>query len=314
MHAPTRTTIESRNRDEGEALVKAAYAENRLRVGGGEGPFRMRMDRVDIGALQFDDLANTLSLNNVMAPLSALSVIQVLEGRVDIDTGSRESQALPGDVMLPTRPGEGYSSCLDGARLRIATLDFALVDDVLGEPATGLPRLYRTEALHPAAARRWVSTVDHVSRTVLTDGAAPGELLLGAAGRLMAALFVETFDPDSSQDAPSDRADATSAAVRRALAFIDTNCDRDIGVADIARASYVSVRSLQIAFRRHLGTTPLLHLRRTRLELARAELRRRTPEELSVTEVAVRWGFSQSRFARYYREAFDELPSVTLRS
>jgi transcriptional regulator GlxA family with amidase domain len=72
---------------------------------------------------------------------------------------------------------------------------------------------------------------------------------------------------------------------------------------------------VQLAFRRHLDTTPTAYLRQVRLDAARIELLAAAPEDrVTVTEVAYRWGFcSPSRFAERYRAAFGTTPSETLR-
>ena len=71
---------------------------------------------------------------------------------------------------------------------------------------------------------------------------------------------------------------------------------------------------MQLAFRRHLDTTPLGYLRRVRLDYAHRQLAAADPRYESVTAVAYRWGFSSSRFAAYYRQAYGVLPSQTLRN
>ncbi|MFI6180577.1 hypothetical protein ACIA8R_33925 [Nonomuraea sp. NPDC051191] len=45
--------------------------------------------------------------------------------------------------------------------------------------------------------------------------------------------------------------------MRRAIAYLEAQPDQDITVADIAAAAHVTVRAVQLAFRRHLDTTPL---------------------------------------------------------
>jgi AraC-like DNA-binding protein len=84
---------------------------------------------------------------------------------------------------------------------------------------------------------------------------------------------------------------------------------------EIAAAAGLSRRVVQVAFRRHLDTTPTAYLRKVRLDLAHAELLTACPDdELTVTEVAYRWGFSSpSRFAERYRAEFGRLPSEMLR-
>ena len=90
--------------------------------------------------------------------------------------------------------------------------------------------------------------------------------------------------------------------LRRAIGFVDEHADEDITAADIARAAQVTVRAVQLAFRRHL-----------RLDRAHHDLLAADPGRTSVTTIAHRWGFaSASRFAASYRKAYGLPPSVTL--
>ncbi|MGX1811015.1 helix-turn-helix transcriptional regulator [Nocardia sp. NPDC055321] len=310
-----RSGFDTRNREEGEALVAAAYAENRLRVTGGSDGFRMTQDRIDIGEIQFDHYSNTLTHDFDVDPLETLTVLRVLERTVSIDTAAHSARACPGDVMLLTLPGESYRTVVDGARTQATLLSFGLLDQVGDEPGAALARRYRTDPIAPAAAKQWVRTVDYITETVLSADAITTPLVLDAASRMLSATFVAVFDPEAGTVRSEDRVDAVPAAVRRATAFIESNPDLEIGVADIARAAHVSVRSLQLAFRRHLHTTPMRYLRRVRLELARADLLRAVAgDATTVTGVALRWGFADmSRFAADYRAAYGEPPHHTLR-
>src|SRR6185437_10192194 len=75
----------------------------------------------------------------------------------------------------------------------------------------------------------------------------------------------------------------------------------------------VRPRTLEAHFKRHLGTTPLGWVRRTRLARARQQLLA-GGDEASVTGVAAATGFSElGRFAALYRQQFGELPSRTLK-
>ena len=75
----------------------------------------------------------------------------------------------------------------------------------------------------------------------------------------------------------------------------------------------MSVRGVQLAFRRILDTTPTDYLRRSRLSHARAQLIASTTAGTTVADVAREWGFTNaSRFSRAYRQAYDESPRSTL--
>lgn len=103
--------------------------------------------------------------------------------------------------------------------------------------------------------------------------------------------------------------------LRNAVAFIQENADADIGLDDIAAAVNVSPRSVQYAFRRNLGTTPLEYLRRVRLDRAHRDLKAADPANDTVTAIAGRWGFSHAgRFSLAYKAVFGTAPSHTLRA
>jgi transcriptional regulator GlxA family with amidase domain len=102
--------------------------------------------------------------------------------------------------------------------------------------------------------------------------------------------------------------------LRRSIAFIHDNADRDITLSDIAAAVNVTPRSVQYTFRRHMGTTPLEYLRRVRLDRAHRELQAADPTVDTVTAIAGRWGFSHAgRFSSIYKQVFGKPPSRTLR-
>lgn len=107
---------------------------------------------------------------------------------------------------------------------------------------------------------------------------------------------------------------ASSETVERAVAFIEERTRDDINVADIAAAAFVTIRAVQLAFRRYLGTTPLGYLRQVRLERAHGQLLSADPRRTTVTAVAADWRFTNpSRFTAYYRAVYGVPPSATLR-
>jgi transcriptional regulator GlxA family with amidase domain len=106
------------------------------------------------------------------------------------------------------------------------------------------------------------------------------------------------------------------SAVRSAITFIEANAAQPIGLAEIAAAAQLSPRALQAAFRRHLGTTPLNHLRAVRLSRVHDDLQAARPGDgQTVSDIASRWGFSQlSRFAREYQRRYGVTPHQSLRA
>lgn len=94
--------------------------------------------------------------------------------------------------------------------------------------------------------------------------------------------------------------------LRLAMSHIEAHLDQQLTVEDIAAAAGTSPRSLQIAFRQHCQATPLSYWRDRRLDRAHDDL---AMGGLTVTEVALRWGFTHfGRFASAFRARHGILP------
>jgi AraC-like DNA-binding protein len=145
--------------------------------------------------------------------------------------------------------------------------------------------------------------------------ASPGELPAPVLAELEQALVVNFLFATShslSRLIAGDPADAAPRNVRLAEEFIRAHCQEAISIEDLAAVSGVSARTLFAAFRRHRGTSPHQFAKRVRLERAR-ELLAAPTVETSVSAVALACGFANlGHFARDYRLAFGELPSVAL--
>jgi len=101
--------------------------------------------------------------------------------------------------------------------------------------------------------------------------------------------------------------------VRKAQEYIRAHLDQPFRMAELAESLGVGLRSLQLGFRRAVGCSPRDFLMRCRLERAR-ELLLAVGADAKVATIAMDCGFSDlAHFSRSYREAFGELPSVTLR-
>ncbi|WP_194833772.1 AraC family transcriptional regulator [Nocardia sp. XZ_19_369] len=187
----------------------------------------------------------------------------------------------------------------------------------VGAPAeAGLPiQLSGRRPLTAGAGHRLARVVEHL-RQVAADPAA-GDLVAATSADYLVATVLDTMPTTVAiEPTAADRRDAHPDAVRRALAYLESHLRDDLSVADIATASSVTVRALQLAFRRHLDTTPLAHLRRLRLDAARQQLRAAGPgNSTTVTAVAYDWGFTHpGRFAVAYKRTYGEHPSRTLHS
>lgn len=106
--------------------------------------------------------------------------------------------------------------------------------------------------------------------------------------------------------------DAASYQVRIVEEYIEANWDRPLKIEEIAERTGVGVRTMFATFRKSRGYTPMAFLQRVRLNRARQMLQAPT-DDTTVLEVSLKCGFQNTgHFARHYRQAFGELPSITL--
>jgi AraC-like DNA-binding protein len=105
-----------------------------------------------------------------------------------------------------------------------------------------------------------------------------------------------------------------AAIIKRLHALEEAARERPLYLAEVCSALGVSQRSLHQICHEMLGIGPKRYLCLRRLHLARRELRNASPGEVTVTDVATKYGFWElGRFAVAYRSVFGESPSATLR-
>jgi AraC-like DNA-binding protein len=304
-----------------EETVSEAYLDVRLSLDEEEARnFYFSLSRFDAGPFQLDEMEIRARASFSFEPEEEEFVIgRVTHGGLRLRLPDGGEDFDPGEVALLVRPGVPATTDVRDYRQLVTTLRASTVREAAGrDPDAPLPTFASARPISLNRARSWRRARDFVSGLFAGDPeVATAPLVVGSANRMLAGLVLATF-PNDSIAPPSrrDRHDAEApATVRRAVAFIESQADRDIGMAEIAAAAGVSRRAVQLAFRRHLDTTPTAYLRKVRLDLAHAELLAATRDDgLTVTEVAYRWGFSSpSRFAERYRAEYGHSPSEMLR-
>jgi transcriptional regulator GlxA family with amidase domain len=130
--------------------------------------------------------------------------------------------------------------------------------------------------------------------------------------RLLVTALLEGHAHDRSAALAGSARAGEARSLRRAEDFIHSALERPVSIGDIARAAGLSARTLFREFQRRHGCSPMEYLRHARLERVRCRLE--AGAAASVTEAAFEAGFAHlSRFAGFYRQAFGEMPSQTLR-
>ncbi|MFC3737652.1 helix-turn-helix domain-containing protein [Paractinoplanes deccanensis] len=306
--------LETRDPDVADSIVREQYTSVAMLSHGER--FVFRIEQAQVGAVRMDDTTFGLALTYRAAPMGTLCIGMVRGGSATYEFGPRIFRRGRGDVFLVAPADESFHGSVDHLHAEFAVFTPGLLAQVAATaPGSREPvRLLDLDPVSAQAAARWRHAYG-VTRAVSRVSDSP-LLVTTHAARFLAAVTLATF-PNTALTDPTieDRHDAHPETVRRAIAFMEEAPARDLTVVDIAEAASVSVRAVQLAFRRHLGTTPMAYLRRLRLEGVRDELLAAQPRDTTVTAVAARWGFlNSSRFATQYREAFDQLPSDTLHS
>jgi AraC-like DNA-binding protein len=201
----------------------------------------------------------------------------------------------------------------DGCEQLLVYLERRAVEELASDADDiGLVVFDASMDLATPAARAWLRLV-HLA---LDDIEAGGALFRSplAATHFEQTLIAGLLAAQPNNRQPVARSDAPCPRVVRAVVdLIESEPERAWRLAELAAHAGVSARTLQEAFQRELGSTPLERLRSARMARARADLLAGDPGTVSVTDVAARWGFFHlGRFAQAYRATYQELPSQTL--
>jgi AraC-like DNA-binding protein len=217
----------------------------------------------------------------------------------------------PGTGPLHARMAAGY-------RALCVTFEPATVYDglgtMLGAASVGPVSFAPFLKLDSGQARSWAGLLLSLRRsmndplTLVTEPLVAGPL---AEAVLNGFLLVTSHSHSVALHEPPPP--GRPSAVRAAVDLMEADPGAPLTVSAMAQYAGVSVRTLQNAFRRHMGTTPLGYLRDVRLRRAHEDLREADPSGESVAGVARRWGFGHTgRFAAAHAAKYGETPLKTL--
>jgi AraC-like DNA-binding protein len=198
-------------------------------------------------------------------------------------------------------------------------LDPALVrgqrSSVSGDEAADLPNIPLNLSLTMSGGAALWRRVASFWRALNSDTALHGSALTVDEAECALALdLVRAIASQTTDCAPKNVGTIGAAGLRRAEEYLMANVGNAICLADVCRETKVTVRTLSRTFASRHGLGPMGFLKQRRLEAANRALLAADPAETHVTDVALRYGFSQmGRFAVEYRRNFHEPPSQTLR-
>jgi AraC-like DNA-binding protein len=299
--------------DEARHYLETAYGTT-LRLTSRLGT--VRHHRADHGSFAVDHVKIDAELDFDAEPMPALVVVDMIRGDLEHTRDHLTDHSIDGDSVLAAgwnMPFRGHS---EGHEIRTTTLTAEALTAAVAEVDPDYPWQHISFTSYvprsPAAGARWRATVDQLGP------ARPGQESATEredAARLLGHTLLQTFPnnvvAEASRQMRAESRNATPSLVREAVRIIEAQGSADLGLPELAQACGVTSRTLQYAFRQHLGCTPSDYLRRVRLDLVRQALR--DGSSLTVGEAATRFGFfNPGRFAADYRQVFEENPRQTL--
>lgn len=295
---------------EAYGLIQAEYGAS-LRVSESRTTARkLSVDRRRTPSFECHDVRLPAQLQFDVEDFGAVVVSALQAGTVTATSDAHGVSYRRGDVFLANFPGARYRCHTDHVWSHTAAIPVRVLAESAGVAPSSL-RFMSGNPVSAEAARRWVTTLDAVER-LLDDPVTANPILVGKAARLLAAKVLEIF-PSTRTPGTNQPGRLVPNFLRRAIAYMEENAAADIGVADIAAAVELTADGVTYLFRRHLGVSPLEHLRRIRLDRAHRDLLDHSPDNTTVFSVAARWGFpTLAAFTEFYFGSYGQDPQVTL--
>lgn len=229
-------------------------------------------------------------------PPSSRMVHVQLDGSSTLSQDGRTTVLRPGDVAFytSTKPfslahgGESLILRAPPSELRVQE---GLLDELMGV------RLDRERPLVDAMA----PLARHLGTTLMNAGDGVNTRMVKAAINMLGAIVVETAG-ESGHASRHIELDAV-------LNYVEENLSRpELSVAEIAAANFMSARKLHALFELH-ETTVAAWVRSRRLHHCRRELADSTFADLTIAQIAARWGFTDAaHFSRAFADRYGASP------
>lgn len=230
----------------------------------------------------------------------------VSEGSALWRMGSTVLRQHPGEMLIafPRQWHELVDAPHDGYHILYAAVDMYQ----LGTEGKDLARqlLQRRLQLLPRAEES-----ETILRSLVRQAASQQpqrEQVVRALLQTLIALTAQAIAP-RPQPIPGQvqgSADLFSYPLQAAIAFMRTRLTQRLSTPQLAQVANFSAGHFARQFKREVGISPAEYHLRLRLEAARDELRQL---DFSVTDVAMRYGFSSSQhFSRAFRQTFGMTP------
>ncbi|MEU8379027.1 helix-turn-helix domain-containing protein [Streptosporangium sp. NPDC048865] len=279
--------------------------------------FWAEMDAIELGSLRLSRVrchgfrARRTAVRIRRSDPEAYQLAVTISGQSGICQEERETRLMPADLTLydASRPFTAWNSPdADGAGNNMSE------GLILQVPHTSLPlpvpQIQRLLAGRIPGREGFGSLLSELLHNVLVQSErferADTNRLSGVIVDLLTAVVAHEIEIDPSPN----MADPGAVLVLRMRAFIDQHLDDpDLSAANIAAAHHISIRHMQRLFARE-GHTVRGWIQRRRLERCRRALADPLMDNLPISLIAARWGFtSEAHFNRLFRRTYGAPPA-----
>ncbi|MEU6135466.1 AraC family transcriptional regulator [Nocardioides sp. NPDC047086] len=236
-------------------------------------------------------------------------------GRARFDYGRATAVLGPGamSVVSPYRPftleiGRDFDQVL--MRLDRRRVEIAAAALIGAREATPVHFDLTTAQISPGL----VGVIDAAARLAADPHVTQRMRLVIQAETLIVDALLLGYPSNLSRRLEGVAKSPSAERVSRAMEYMLVNLAQPLSLSDVARHCGVTLRSLQLGFRREVGMSPGEWLRNQRLERAHHQLSMADEAETTVTAVSVACGFLHlGDFAARFKQRFGESPSAVLR-
>lgn len=294
-------------------MYEDAYASVGFTATRTERPFAYRFRVVGDDVMSFRSTRFDARMQGELDVRDEYVVMWTTDGGGRVDVGRQEVAFTPATpMMFPT--GRPFAFDLQDVRQSLVQFDRTALERVAAEVHGAQPGplvFDHTATPRTAELRGWNAQVQRAAAIVL-GRASVSPLALAEVAQTTARSLLRTFPHKLlAPDVPLPQ--GATGRVREAIEYMHAFAHTPISTTDVAEHVGLSVRGLQQAFQRQVGTAPNALLRGIRLDRVREELRRASVGDLTVASVAMRWGFAHlGRFSAAYAARFSEYPRDTL--
>lgn len=231
-------------------------------------------------------------------------LVHFLDSRIP-DLPSGASLLANPNQAVQFAPSRGQSELL---LVRLAPARLIETGSRLRMYRAGLNLLFRDPLMPLTGEAKLRATLEAIASELESRESGWSEVIRSMVNQLTVYLLRSHIDALRSDEIELSRVGIVDRRLRRAIEFMSDNCGRELSLAEIAGAAYLSEFHFARLFKKITGATPHAYLASLRIERARRLL---AESDLSIADVGAEVGYtSQSHFTKIFREATGMTPKA----